>query len=553
MAPSPRYAIGIDTGGTCTDAVALTLPDRTLAAWAKRPTTHYDLSQGIAQALGDVLTAIQADPAAVDLVAVSTTLATNAVVERRGSRVGLILIGPAQGVDLPVFGVANVRGGHLIDGAEMEPLDLDRLTEAIHSFRGMVDAYAVCAAMSFVNPAHEQVAARAIQLMDPGVPVLCSHEASHQAGLEARAATAVLHARLMPFMEEFLDGVRRALESHGLACPVRIVRGDASCMDMTEALRHAGDTFGSGPAATAAFGCHCALAPDALVVDVGGTTTDLSLIRGGVPTITEEGSRIGPWQTHIRAVEMFTVGLGGDSFARPIQRSGGKLGIEVGPERVMSLCTAPGPLPDPAQWMGVGHSSRVVIPAPGLDETLAQGDQVLLHLLARGPRSIGQLVEELRISEISLEQRLGDLTRAQLAVEAGFTPTDALRVLGRMDLGDAAPARAAAEVLAKVLGQTPEAVCQAVLRRAQERIAAAIIDYVARRDVGGNLASFLAEERPDALLRIHVTIPLPLVGMGAGAPELLPGVAELLGTELRLPEHHQVGNALGAALIGLDS
>src|SRR5690606_20786013 len=129
--------------------------------------------------------------------------------------------------------------------------------------------------------------------------------------------TACLNAQLLPVMRDFLDGMRRALDALGIAGEVLVVRGDARAMRMEEALRQAASTVASGPAATALFGAHQSQEQDALIVDVGGTTTDITIIRSGSPVIDPQGMTIGKWETHVEAVEMFTVGVGGDSFVRP--------------------------------------------------------------------------------------------------------------------------------------------------------------------------------------------------------------------------------------------
>ena len=148
------YVIGIDTGGTFTDAAVLDRSSHRVVAKAKSPTTHHDLALGIARALGEALTAGDVDASRVGMVALSTTLATNAVVEGRGARVGLFMIGPTTYSDLPVTSVRYVKGGHKWSGEEEDPLEIEAILEGVDAFRGEVDAYAVCAALSMVRPTH---------------------------------------------------------------------------------------------------------------------------------------------------------------------------------------------------------------------------------------------------------------------------------------------------------------------------------------------------------------------------------------------------------------
>jgi N-methylhydantoinase A/oxoprolinase/acetone carboxylase beta subunit len=691
--------MGVDTGGTCTDAVLVDADTRRVVASAKRPTTHHDLGRGMAGAMAAALAASGLPSSAVDLVSVSTTLATNAVVEGQGAEVGLFIIGYAGRITVPCAAMDAIPGGHKLDGSEEAPLALNRLVDSIRLMQDRVDAYAVCGMMSFVNPAHELVAERAIGMVDPK-PVFCSHLASSRAGMKERAATAVLNARLLPVMRRFLDGVRTALDGLGIAAPVVVVRGDATAMPMQEALRNASATVASGPAAMAGYGAAHAAGrrpvedagrrpvedagrlpggngdaghagatgadgeetarpasgdagkdaaapatppnaspnastqpwagtdtpppPDALIVDVGGTTTDVTLLRRGRPVIQADGMVVGDWETHVQAVEMFTVGIGGDSLVRP--EADGTL--SVGPLRVVPLCMA-GPLPDPAQWLRPGGRARCICPvrregacegpdATNSDEHDAPARDaaeraVLDHLRDHGPTPAGDLLRTLRVPESTLERAIDRLVRQRAVQVAGFTPTDALHVLGLLDLsalpdlpsgaGNAAAALAGARALAALLPlvaeseaaqgsivagagksaasktirgapfdtasgsagsysvasgtppstppNTPQDAARAVLAAASQRIEDAVVQHVARREVGGNFAAYLAQRHRHALLRVNVALGVPMVGIGAASRHLLPAVARALSTTVTFPGRYDVGNALGAALLAL--
>jgi N-methylhydantoinase A/oxoprolinase/acetone carboxylase beta subunit len=308
-----RYGIGIDTGGTYTDGVLVDLADQSVLSTAKSPTTHFDLSRGIALCLRDLFKDADVKPAEIDLVAVSTTLATNAVVESKGDPVGLIVAGYTRPLDLPVVSTLFVEGGHTLQGAEETPLDLDAVVRAVSQLKGNVDAYVVCSAMSIKNPTHEKVMAKAVSMIDP-LPVFMSHEVSSRVGVADRAATAVLNARLRPVMESFLMGMQDALVALGIARNVMIIRGDATSMNIAETHRQAAATVASGPAATAWFGLSFAPKADAVIIDIGGTTTDITMIKGGKPTLTKDGSLIGRWHTHVDAVKMSSVGAAVDSL-----------------------------------------------------------------------------------------------------------------------------------------------------------------------------------------------------------------------------------------------
>lgn len=544
MSFSSGYAIGIDTGGTYTDTVLLDCADMSVVATAKSPTTHHDLSIGLSSSLDKAMSRSGINPDDVRLVSVSTTLATNAVVENKGARVGLFMIGPTKALKLPVVTMRFVEGGHKITGAEEDPLDIESLVDGLQDMRGHVDAYAVCAAMSFKNPAHELIAEKAISLTDPK-PVFCSHTISTRAGQKERAATAVLNARLMPVMKEFLAGVGKALDARGLGKSVVVIRGNATSMSMENAVQRAADTFASGPASTAYYGSIYSPAADALIVDVGGTTTDVTLIRDSRPTIQESGSIIGEWETHVEAVEMFTVGVGGDSFSR-INRSGK---LEVGPGRVVPLCMA-GEIPAPAGWIGQGHDSHLIKVGPAAESV----DEAAIEFLREnGPATFTRMMEGLGVGEIKLTGLVSSLVREQIVEEVGFTPTDALHVLGELQIGDSSVSVEAAGVLGAVFGLDAEGFARMVLEETRFKIENAMLEHIVRKEIGGNMAGIIAGRSSSPLVSFEPSLNLPIVGIGAAAAKLLPEVADRLHTEAVFPEYHEVGNALGAVKMALDN
>ncbi len=535
------YCIGIDTGGTYTDGVLLETATGRVVARSKRPTTHHDVSVGVGEAL-EALFSGEVRPAAVERLAVSTTLATNAVVENRGARVGLFVIGIVRHFKLPVVANVFLRGGHDISGREENPLDLEGLVDMVQGLKNEVDSYAVCAAMSIKNPAHELVAREAIRMIDPK-PVFCSHEVSSHPGMKARAATACLHARLQPLMVEFLSSVQRSMLRVGLQCPVVIIRGDGRGASLEEVVERAAQTMASGPAATAAFGARAG-ERDALVVDVGGTTTDVCMLRDGQPVLNREGCRIGEWQTHVEAIDMYTGAGGGDSHLF-CDREGRP---RLLPTRVQPLATTQDLVP-PGQWLGRERNCSLVLPLP-LPEA---GDDPILESLSRhGPLTPARLAELSGISGVVLEKKLERHLFAQRISIAGFTPTDALHVLNRLEIGDRDAAVEGAQRLAAETGLGVEAFCQRVVEMTEEVIESIILRYLGRLVWGEDQVVPFLDRRDNDLFATRFTVKLPLVGIGAAARAFLPGVARRLRTTVTFPDLYETGNAIGAALIGCD-
>ena len=547
MATSGSHGVGIDTGGTYTDAVLMDLRTREVLRTAKTPTTHHDLRIGVERVLEMVLEGSEVNPSDIGLAAVSTTLATNAVLEDRGDTVGCIAIGNPSPLDLPVLAQHYVPGGHLIGGAEAEPLHLESLLEGVNVMRKSgAEAYAVCSVMSMENPTHELVAAKTINLIDEDKPVFCSHECSDLPGFKDRAATTVLNARFTSVMQRFTDGVEQSLRKHGIDCPMRILRGNATDLPLREGARHAVETVGSGPAATTWFGKSMARVRDAVVVDVGGTSTDVTLVENGLPVLMEHGQRIGQWDTHVHSLAMYTAAAGGDSLVTVSDKDR----MRVGPRRVLPLCLTPD-LPAPETWLGTGLNARMIFPGPGL--TPENADEPLLRLLLeKGPATAETLRQPLSMSTLEVERKLDKYARKQLVMESGFTPTDALHVLGRLDLGDSAPASGGAEALATIMGISPEELAGLAVRMVQEAIEDAIVRHLLNWEGAQGLENLQDRRQSFKRLRLRFSLDTPLVGVGAAAHLLLPAVADSLRTNIILPEHYAVGNALGALLLAME-
>lgn len=569
---SDTFVIGVDAGGTYTDAVLVNTKNRDVVASAKRPTSHHDLSLGIGASIETVLkklealydntdssTAQEKAAKAISAVSVSTTLATNAVVENNhNTAVALIMIGWNNRMDVPGASIVrHVPGGHKIDGSEQDPISLEAVVGIIRALRGRVDAYAVCGIMGFINPTHENLVAKAIGMIDPK-PVFCSHSVSKSAGMKERATTAVLNARLLPVMQQFLHGVTAALDRLAIKAKVSVVCGDASVMAIEDAVHSAASTVASGPAATALFGATVLQnkdeAPqDALIVDIGGTTTDVTLLHDGKPVLAENGLAVGPWITHVRAVEMFTVGVGGDSHVRYTANT-----LNIASRRVTPLCMVPA-LQNLDTWLfaphvGLDGGSCIMAMANKTTATLSQEAQALFDLLCdTGPLDTITACKRLTMPRITLEKALAQLVHHQIVAEIGFTPTDALHCTGALAFGDTKQAKRGASLLAKLMQCTEEEALQAVLTATQERIEDTIVEHVARREIGGNFVGYLQQRRQHSLLRISVSLGVPIIGIGAAARYLLPEVAQKLGTTSAFPPHYDVGNALGAAFLALDT
>src|SRR6202167_3053329 len=248
--------LGLDTGGTFTDAGLLAGRRRVIAS-AKALTTPWNLAIGIGKAIRAVLDLLPAGAGREDvgLVSVSTTLATNAVVENRFSPVCTLLIGFGDAmVERSSIGrhggpLARVAGGHGATGEEWAPLDESAVRAAVEEFDARVEAYAIAASFSVRNPAHESRARQLIRGLSQR-PVTCAHELSSKLDAPRRALTAVLNARLTARIRHLIEALSQVLAEESIDAPLMIVKGDGSLMRADVALEYPVETVLSGPAAS---------------------------------------------------------------------------------------------------------------------------------------------------------------------------------------------------------------------------------------------------------------------------------------------------------------
>ncbi len=323
-----NLSLGIDTGGTYTDAVLVNHDTGEVLAGAKALTTRHDLARGISGAIEAVFASQPARDAAltpsdVTLVALSTTLATNTLAEGQRGAVCLILIGYERelmaqwGFDrqMTTDDVVHIAGGHDERGGDVAPLDEAAARAAILARKDTVEAFAISGYFSVRNPAHE-LRVRALVAELTGLPVTCGHELTSKLNAVRRATTVALNAHLILPLAELIASVRTTLDAWAIAAPLMVVKGDGSLVQADWAMQRPIETILSGPAASAVGAWHLAGRRDVWAVDVGGTTTDIARLHDGAPILNPEGATVGGWQTMVEAVDVHTTGLGGDSYVR---------------------------------------------------------------------------------------------------------------------------------------------------------------------------------------------------------------------------------------------
>lgn len=220
-----------------------------------------------------------------------------------------------------------VQGGHDSNGEEVIPLDLLAAEKFVLGIKDRVSAFAVSSYFSVRNPEHELRVVKTLIQELTGLPVVCGHELAQSLGAYERGVTAYLNAQLLPVAEGFLKTVVSEIESRGLNPRIAMLRCDGSVVSMHEALKKPIESVFSGPAASLLGASYLSGQETCTVIDVGGTSTDVSLIQKGLPHLSETGEVVGGWQTKVRAFRMETSATGGDSH---IWVQGGN--INIGPD-----------------------------------------------------------------------------------------------------------------------------------------------------------------------------------------------------------------------------
>ena len=573
------YFLGIDTGGTFTDAVLLDI-DKQIVATAKSLTTRFDLSLGIGASLdklpGQLL-------CRVGMVSLSTTLTTNSVVEGKGSPICVLLAGydspqiKASGL-VELLGseaIVALPGGHDAGGLPIQKLDEAASRAAILLHAPRVSAFAISASFGVRNPEHElQLRAWVKALCDR--PVTCGHELASTLGAPRRAMTVALNARMISHITVLIDSVKRTLKARHIDAPLMMVKGDGTLINVASALQRPVGTVLSGPAASVLGACALSGLQNAIVADMGGTTTDIAVVRNGRPELGFDGAMIGQWRPMVEAVKVYAIGLGGDSEVRFL---GGE-GLAIGPRRVVPLSLLAHDHPDILAILERRQKETPHVGQIRFALRLQCDEDVLARLpederrawerLERGPVD----VERTNLEDRNLSRALARLERKGLAIYSGFTPSDAAHVLGMSNHWSADAAIFGARIWARqmrhlyglgtwVLGDA-QAPARQVVDKVIDTICLKLIE-AGLNDAGqmneghankiASLLTAMALTRPsssdpgqNAVFNLQFSPSVPLVAVGAPAASYYPKVAQGLGVQLIMPRFAEVANAVGAVL-----
>lgn len=558
------YILGIDTGGTYTDGVLLDFEGRAVVAKAKAFTTPQDLTIGIRECINNLG---EINPTQIKMVSLSTTLATNAIVEGRGGKVGLILIGNQPPGIFPAQKISVISGGHDGFGIARCELDTEELARVISQMKGEVDTLAISGIFSIRNPEHENQAKELVQ-REWDVPIVSAHELSSSIGLYERTVTACLNAKLLPIIADLLRAVKQVLKRKKIEVPIMIVKGDGSIISEEKVRLRPIETILSGPAASIVGAMFLSGLETFLTLDMGGTTSDLGIIKNKCWRMHEDGAIVAGWKTHIDTAGINTFGIGGDSYITVPTKGQ----LHIGPTRVMPLSVVSANYPNLVKELRQIQTSKalsvesifngqtldcwMIVKPPHTLEKLSRDEKLIVEALADGPHNV--LVLKDRIGKYVSPFALKSLEQARVIGRISFTPTDALLCLGHLQKWNAEAAFEGARVLANTYGCSQEKFVTHCLDNMTQSLALSILQSISSKqgytiDIKDAnfkffLEPFFQQANSDLDIQVPIRLNYPIVAIGAPVKAYLPAVGDLLQTKVIIPEHSEVASAIGAAM-----
>ncbi|HHW47708.1 MAG TPA: hydantoinase/oxoprolinase family protein [Clostridiaceae bacterium] len=566
-----KIGIGIDTGGTYTDAVAYDFSTKTVLGSAKALTTKDDLSIGILEALDGLPKELLQR---AEIISLSTTLATNACVENKGGNAKLIFFGGNKKVIDELggkYGLPKTEDIYIQESytrfsgeIEREP-DWELFSRHIEKGYEHYDGVAIVEINAMKNGAVIEKKAKSIFQKKYDIPVICGHELFSELNCLQRASSTLLNAQLFPVIKELLDAIKVALIKRGINPALVIVRSDGSMMSEKYALDHPVETILCGPAASAIGALNLCRESNSIVIDMGGTTTDICLIKNNLPVTTVEGVSIGKWKTFVDGLYVKTVGLGGDSAIHYDSRR-----IFLEDYRIVPLCVAAEKYPVVVDNLKKLLSKKrkhtkylyehfILTKNINDNQRYTEEEKAFCRILENGPvilsdaaKAAGKDIYNLNVSR---------LIKDGVVQVCGFTPTDIMHIKKDFTRYSVEASLLAAEFVAHNLETSVEELCDMVYDEVKRKLYLNIVKvllenkhpYYMRNGVGSEVEQFINESyemartgKIDSLISMTFNTEFSLVGIGAPIRIFLEDVAKMLKTRAVIPENFEVANALGA-------
>jgi N-methylhydantoinase A/oxoprolinase/acetone carboxylase beta subunit len=431
----------------------------------------------------------------------------------------------------------------------VESIDEEELGAAIKEVANEVDAIVISGMFSVANPWHEERAAEMVRQFTH-LPVVAGHSLTGELGIRERTVTAILNAKLLPIIEEFLTAVKSALTSRNIKARILVFKGDGGLMSIETARERPVETILSGPAASLMGGKALAQIDDCIVVDVGGTSTDIAFLEGGFPRLDQEGAIVGDWRTRVKAIDMWTCGLGGDSLVS-LAEDGDLL---IGPQRVVPLAIAATMKSDFKERLMAAQDTTFYVVGKSDLSNLSTNDRKVYEFIAvNGPSTLYETMDGV-LEVILVNESIKALMKRGNLLRTGLTPTDIMHLNGDYVSGDKEASRIGLQILAQKMDADPDKLAQRIMTRVVTRIGEEII----KKAMADAVRPMPTSKQADALLHAVVgeksfprlsfrtTLDRPIVGIGAPASILVGPLGSRMDAKVIIPQNHDVGNAVGA-------
>lgn len=563
-----KLGIGIDTGGTYTDAVIYDFETKRILGSAKSLTTKQDLTVGILGAIDGLPNELATK---AEMISLSTTLATNACVEDKGGRAKLIFFGGEKDIidkygrqyGLPPSEDICIQESFTsFSGNTEKEIDWAAFEKEIESGFENLDGVGIIEMNSMKNGAVNEKKAKEIFLKKYNIPVVCGNELFSEYNSLRRGASTLLNAGLFPVISEFLLSVKKALKARNITPEsIVIVRSDGSLMSEEFASFRPVETLLCGPAASA-IGCtHLATNPNSIVVDMGGTTTDIAFINNGLPVTVTGGVSIGRWKTFVNGMYVKTFGLGGDTA---VHYNGEKLYLEEW--RIVPLCVAAEDYPcildslkkTPPRKHSKYLYEHYILVKDILESTrYTEEEKAFCAALKEKPLSISDAAAAVGKDVYTL--KVDNLLKDGVVQLCGLTPTDIMHIKGDFNKYNSEASLLGAKFVALNIGISVEELCEKVYNEVKKKLYINIVksmlenkypDYM-KNGISADVERFIEDNyneanTPHKLFSTAFKTNYSLIGVGAPIGVFLNDVADMLGTEAYIPENYEVANALGA-------
>ena len=548
--------LGIDTGGTYTDSVVYDKKTNKILFTSKVLTTPENLVIGIKNNIDkipeEMIKKIQG-------VVLSTTLGTNVAVEDKGCSVGLICIGPEIKETVPTPYIHYLQGGHNVEGIEKNSLDIKKAKLIIKELSEKVDTIAISGIFSVRNPEHELKIKELIK-KEFSIPIVCGHEITSSLDYPKRTVTTVLNCRLLSVIDELLKAVKEVLKEKGIKDNIMILKGDGTVVGEKEASKSPVETVLSGPAASIIGGQLLTGIGDFLVVDIGGTTTDLAMVKNGRCLLNEEGAQIGEWKTKVKSVDVVTFGFGGDSEI--IINENQK--IEIGPRRIYPISYAVNKNPYLLDELKNIEKKSIIgllnkeiqayqLVKDQFNNNLSENENKIIEILRDGPHTLKYISEKMDTDVYLMYTK--NLENKSIIKKIGLTPTDVLHSLGEMDKWN----KESAEFLIRIASLEAGIKEEDMKNKIYCEIGKYLFKYILKAAVNFEKIKTdkINKESEEIFYKLifdknlditaSINYKLPVVLIGAPAKAYVKTLRNFMKGEFIVPERYQVANAVGAA------